>query len=342
MRPGLMDGVWCLMLAFTLQQAMCSANGAEMIGAVGSSITFHLRSLEGGAAAWSFHNDVIVVVLFGDPPEATFFDESLSCFKPRLAFPEKGSALTISQLRLEDAGTYTAKSAGVKTTFTLHVMGSDNPLHPPGELQVPAVTCAMQNCSAGICRYGLHCSASGAGAGNVSYTWSMGSTRRHGAMVVVEESALEEPLLTCTAQNPVSSRNVTVSSPAALCAEITTQPPTDGPHSSREAVIVAAAVAVSGVLLASVILVICCKPKGWRIFHLPADEAANTGGKSSTAVAWYQSGPQHLPAPSPCMHGSELQEVTQTMFLGLELCSFPVSSWKTSCQPTKTDLGAQP
>ncbi|KAM8986363.1 SLAM family member 7-like [Ara ararauna] len=279
MRPGLMDGVWCLMLAFTLQQAMCSTNGAEMIGAVGSSITFHLRSLEGGAAAWSFHNDVIVVVLFGDPPEATFFDES---FKPRLAFPEKGSALTISQLRLEDAGTYTAKSAGVKTTFTLHVYG---------ELQVPAVTCAMQNCSAGICRYGLHCSASGAGAGNVSYTWSMGSTRRHGAMVVVEESALEEPLLTCTAQNPVSSRNVTVSSPAALCAEITTQPPTDGPHSSREAVIVAAAVAVSGVLLASVILVICCKPKGWRIFHLPADEAANTEARAECITVYAQVGP---------------------------------------------------
>lgn len=97
-----------------------STNGAEMIGTVGSSITFHLQSLEGGAAAWSFHNEVIVTVRFGDPPEATFFDDS---FKPRLAFPGNGSALSISRLRLEDAGTYTAKSAGVKTTFTLHVYG---------------------------------------------------------------------------------------------------------------------------------------------------------------------------------------------------------------------------
>ncbi|NXK79733.1 LY9 protein, partial [Amazona guildingii] len=203
---GLMDGVWCLMLAFVLQQARCTTNGAEVIGAVGSSVTFHLRSLEGGAAAWSFHDDVIAVVLFGDPPEATFFDDG---FKPRLAFPGKGSALTISRLRLEDAGTYTAKTAGVKTTFTLRVYG---------ELQVPAVTCAVRNCSAGICRYALRCAASGAGVGNVSYTWSVGSARRRGAVVLVEESALDEPLLTCEAQNPVSSRNVTVASPAALCA----------------------------------------------------------------------------------------------------------------------------
>uniref|UniRef100_A0A8B9G5P7 Ig-like domain-containing protein n=1 Tax=Amazona collaria TaxID=241587 RepID=A0A8B9G5P7_9PSIT len=175
---------WC---GAPLLSAGCSTNGAEVIGAVGSSITFHLRSLEGGAAAWSFRDDVIAVVLFGDPPEATFFDDG---FKPRLAFPGKGSALTISRLRLEDAGTYTAKS-----------------------LQVPAVTCAVRNCSAGICRYALRCAASGAGAGNVSYTWSVGSARRHGAVVLVEESALDEPLLTCTAQNPVSSRNVTVASP---------------------------------------------------------------------------------------------------------------------------------
>ncbi|KAM4644255.1 SLAM family member 5-like isoform 2-T2 [Amazona ochrocephala] len=270
MGPGLMDGVWCLMLAFVLQQARCSTNGAELIGAVGSSITFHLRSLEGGAAAWSFRDDVIAVVLFGDPPEATFFDDG---FKPRLAFPGKGSALTISRLRLEDAGTYTAKTAGVKTTFTLRVYGM---------LQVPAVTCAVRNCSAGVCRYALRCAASGAGAGNVSYTWSVGSARRHGAVVLVEESALDEPLLTCTAQNPVSSRNVTVASPAALCA---------GTHSNREAAIAATAVAVSGVLLASVILVICCKPKGWRIFHLPADEAVNTEARAECTTVYAQVGP---------------------------------------------------
>lgn len=85
---------------------------------MGRSVTFHLKNLDRKATAWSFHNDVIVTVKFGDPPEVTFFDDS---YKPRLAFSKNGSALTISQLRMDDAGTYTAKTSGVKATFTLHV-----------------------------------------------------------------------------------------------------------------------------------------------------------------------------------------------------------------------------
>lgn len=91
---------------------------AEVTSAVGRSVTFLLQSLDEDAAAWSFHNDVIVTVKFGNPPEATFFDNN---YKPRLAFPKNGSALTISQLTMDDAGTYTAKTSGVKTTFILHV-----------------------------------------------------------------------------------------------------------------------------------------------------------------------------------------------------------------------------
>ncbi|XP_061298379.1 T-lymphocyte surface antigen Ly-9 isoform X2 [Pezoporus flaviventris] len=265
-----MDGFWCLTLAFVLQQATRSTRGTELIGAVGSSITFHLQSPAGEAAAWSFHGDVVVTVRFGDPPEATFFDDS---FKPRLAFPGNGSALSISRLSLEDAGTYTAKSAGTKTAFTLRVYGV---------LEEPTVTCTGQNCSAGVCRYALLCAANGAGAGDVSYAWSMGSTWSAGAAVLVEESPVEEPLLTCTAQNPVSSRNITVGSAAALCA---------GTHSSRRAVIAAAAVVGSGALLASVILVLCCKPKGWRIFHLPADEAVNTEARAEYTTVYAQVGP---------------------------------------------------
>ncbi|KFV95383.1 SLAM family member 5, partial [Eurypyga helias] len=187
----------------------CAGDGAEVSGAVGRSVTFSLQSLDGGAAAWSFHNDVIATVKFGDPPEATFFDDN---YKLRLAFPENGSALTISQLRMDDAGTYTAKASGVKTTFTLHVYR---------ELAVPTVTCVAQNCSTNSCHYMLHCAASSPGSGNVSYGWSLGGWPwGEGPTVQVEESPLDEPpsLLTCTAQNPVSSRNFTVTSPAALCA----------------------------------------------------------------------------------------------------------------------------
>ncbi|NWH55377.1 SLAF5 protein, partial [Fregata magnificens] len=189
--------------------AACTCHRTEVTRAVGRSVTFCLQSLDGKAAAWSFHNDVIVTVKFGYPPEPTFFDDN---YKPRLAFPKNGSALTISQLRMDDAGTYTVKTSGLKTTFTLHMYR---------ELAVPTVTCTAQNCSADGCRYTLHCTALGSGSGNVSYGWSMGGWPwSEGPTVLVEESPPDKPPLplTCTAQNPVSSRNVTVLSPAALCA----------------------------------------------------------------------------------------------------------------------------
>ncbi|NXV87781.1 SLAF5 protein, partial [Calonectris borealis] len=185
----------------------CTGNGAEVTGAVGRSVTFHLQSPAGKAAAWSFQNDVIATVKFGNPPEVTFFDEK---YKQRLTFLKDGSELTISQLRMDDAGTYTVKDSGVKTTFTLQVYR---------ELAVPTVTCAARNCSADGCRYTLHCTAAGSGSGNISYGWSMGGWQwSEGPIVLVEESPPNESPLTCTARNPVSSRNTTVISPAALCA----------------------------------------------------------------------------------------------------------------------------
>ncbi|NXT37849.1 SLAF5 protein, partial [Pelecanoides urinatrix] len=185
----------------------CTGDGAEVTRAVGRSVTFRLQSPVGEAAAWSVQNDVIASVKFGNPPDATFYDEK---YKQRWTFLKNGSELTISQLRMDDAGTYTAKSSGVKTTFTLHVYR---------ELAVPTVTCVAQNCSADGCRYTLHCTAAGSGSGNVSYGWSMGGwSWREGPIVLVEESPQDESPLMCTARNPVSSRNTTVISLAALCA----------------------------------------------------------------------------------------------------------------------------
>lgn len=87
---------------------------------------------------------------------------------------------------------------------------------------MPTVTCAAQNCSAAGCLYTLRCTASGSGSGNVSYGWSGGDLpMSEGPTVLVEEPPPDKPPpppLTCTARNPVSSRNATVTSPAALCA----------------------------------------------------------------------------------------------------------------------------
>ncbi|KAM6229230.1 SLAM family member 5-like isoform 4-T4 [Spheniscus humboldti] len=271
---GSMDVFWCLLLAALLfHHTTCTSDGAEVTSAVGRSVTFLLQSLDGQAAAWSFHNDVIVTVKFGNPPEAIFLDDN---YKPRWAFPKNGSALTISQLRMDDAGTYTAKISGVKTTFILHVYR---------ELEVPTVTCAAQNCSADGCRYTLRCTVSGSGYGNVSYGWSVGDwSRSEGPTVLVEELPLNKslPLLMCTVRNPVSSRNTTVVSPAALCA---------GTYSSGQAGIVAALVTGVGVLLVVVIFVIYRKSKGRRIFCLPAAEATNTEAGVEYATVYAQVGP---------------------------------------------------
>ncbi|XP_054662586.1 SLAM family member 5 isoform X7 [Grus americana] len=279
-----MDVFWCLPFTLLLlHQAMCIDDGAEVTRAAGSSVTFHLQNLHGQAAVWSFHNNVIATVIFGNPPEVIFFDDN---YKTRLAFTENGTALTINQLRMDDAGTYTAKISGVKNTLYLHT------LHMYRELVVPTVTCVAQNCSANSCSYTLHCTVSGSGSdfGNVSYDWSMEDQPwSKGPMVLVEELPQDKLLLlTCTVRNPISSRNITIISPAALCA---------GTYSSRQVGIVAISVIVVGVLLAVVIFVIYRKCKGQRIFCLPAAEAMNTGARAEYMTVYAQIGPsqqEHL------------------------------------------------
>lgn len=81
------------------------------------------------------------------------------------------------------------------------------------------VMCVAQNCSANNCSYTLRCTVSGSGFGNVSYSWSKGgSPWSKEPELLVEEQSPDETLLTCTVKNPVSTRNVTVTSAAALCA----------------------------------------------------------------------------------------------------------------------------
>ncbi|NXN53456.1 SLAF7 protein, partial [Rynchops niger] len=201
-----MDVLWCLPLTLLLlHQAACASDQVEMVGAVGRSVTFFLQSMD-TTTAWSFRSELIVTVKFGNPPEIVYFEDN---YKSRLAFPKNGSALTISQLRMDDTGTYTAKWEGAKTSFALRVYR---------ELAVPTVTCVAQNCSANGCRYTLRCTTSGSGFGNISYHWSAGGwPLSEGPTALVEESPPERLPLTCMAQNPVSSRNATVISPTALC-----------------------------------------------------------------------------------------------------------------------------
>ncbi|TRZ06151.1 hypothetical protein HGM15179_020956 [Zosterops borbonicus] len=92
----------------------------ELIRAVGGSVTFrsHNTDTKGNAAFWDFGTNAIVTVIFEDPPRPVFSKEE---FKTRFTVSERGRALSISQLRMEDAGTYSVNIEGKKSTFTLLV-----------------------------------------------------------------------------------------------------------------------------------------------------------------------------------------------------------------------------
>ncbi|XP_050186519.1 SLAM family member 7-like [Myiozetetes cayanensis] len=268
-----MDAFQFLFLAslVLLHRAMGDDSETEVIGAVGGSVTFHIHDLAGDAAFWHFGNVPIVTVEFSEPPVTVFSDNK---YKTRLTISEQGRALTISQLTMEDAGTYSALNPKAKSTFTLHVYS---------ELAEPRVSCEAQNCSAGGCRYGLRCALPGAGdhspgLGNVSYGWSVGEQPRgEGPTVLVEESPPEESVpLTCWARNPVSSRNVTVR-PAELCA---------GTDSIPLAVIIA--LTVTAAVALSAVALFYCRSKGWRIFHLSATGATDTEARQELTTVYAQ------------------------------------------------------
>ncbi|NWZ72773.1 LY9 protein, partial [Acrocephalus arundinaceus] len=180
----------------------------EVIGAVGGSVTFRIpnTATEGKAALWSFGDDPIVA--FGNSPQPLFFQKN---YETHFTVSERGRTLKISQLSMEDAGTYSVTINGKTSTFTLRVYR---------ELVEPRVTCEAQNCSDGSCSFSLRCSVPGDGFGNISYTWRVrGQTQDEGSVVLLEDkSCLDEPEpVTCTAQNAVSSRSVTVTTPGVLC-----------------------------------------------------------------------------------------------------------------------------
>ncbi|KAF4805061.1 hypothetical protein TURU_002387 [Turdus rufiventris] len=204
------EKLWITLLTMLvlLHQTMSTSNTEEVFRAVGRSVTFRIQDTSGrDAAVWYFGNESIVTASFEDPPQAVFSNQT---FKTRFAVSEKGRALSISQLMLEDSGTYSVTIGKKTSTFILRVYR---------ELAEPTVTCEAQSCSSGgSCRFSLRCSVSGTDFGNIFYSWRMGHRLwdKGPVLLWVNKSSLEEPL-TCTARNPVSSRNVTISTPGELC-----------------------------------------------------------------------------------------------------------------------------
>ncbi|XP_041324576.1 T-lymphocyte surface antigen Ly-9-like isoform X2 [Pyrgilauda ruficollis] len=280
-----MDVFWIPLLAILtlLHPTTSTSDPTEVIGVLGGSVTFHTHNTGGKPALWFFGTEAIMTVVFEDPPRRPVFHKDE--FKTRFAVSENGRALSISQLRMEDAGTYSVTIDGKKSTFTLQVFR---------ELAEPTVTCEAQNCSDGSCSFSLRCSVPGAGLGNVSYSWRVRDRPQDGGSVVlwVNESSREEPEpLTCTARNPVSSRNVTVTTPGVLCS---------GALSSSQVGVRGGVVIVVGILVAaflSLCLVFLGKSKGWRKFHLSNSKPADTAATDYTTV-YAEVGPSQQGVPN--------------------------------------------
>uniref|UniRef100_A0A8D2M357 Immunoglobulin V-set domain-containing protein n=1 Tax=Zonotrichia albicollis TaxID=44394 RepID=A0A8D2M357_ZONAL len=95
-----------------------ASDPTEVIGVLGKSVTFHTPNTDANPALWFFGDKPIVTVAFEDPPQPIFYKDK---FKTRFAVSERGRALKISQLRMEDAGTYSVTINGKRSNFTLQV-----------------------------------------------------------------------------------------------------------------------------------------------------------------------------------------------------------------------------
>ncbi|XP_074385793.1 uncharacterized protein LOC141725680 isoform X2 [Zonotrichia albicollis] len=187
-----------------------ASDTTELIGAMSGSVTFRSHNPDRNVALWSFGSDPIVTVVFRTPPRLIFFEDK---FKTRFAVRENGHALSIRRLTMEDAGIYSVNINRKTSTFTLQVFR---------KLAELTVTCEAQNCSDGSCSCCLRCSTPG-DTGSKECFQSISSTlaqpRAESPMQEVNETSQDglEPV-TCTARNPVSSRDIVVTTPRVLCA----------------------------------------------------------------------------------------------------------------------------
>ncbi|CAN8207030.1 unnamed protein product [Coccothraustes coccothraustes] len=271
-----------LAILMLLLQTMSASDPTEVIGVLGGSVTFRSHNTDGKTALWNFGDDPIVAVKFEDPSQPLFFEEK---FKTRFAVSKNSHMLTISPLRMEDAGTYSVKIDRKTSTFTLRVFR---------ELAEPTVTCETLNCSDDSCSSSLLCSAQGDGVGNVSYTWWVrGQTLDVSSVVLLvnETSPDELEPLTCTARNPVSSRNVTVTSPGELCA---------GAHSSSQVEVRRGFWVLAGsLLMLSLVafLMFLWKSRGWTKFRLSKSNPLDTGATNDYTTVYAEVGPTQQRVP---------------------------------------------
>nr|XP_023955634.2 uncharacterized protein LOC101935514 isoform X3 [Chrysemys picta bellii] len=209
-----------LLLLLLLQPgeySRAAADEAELTGILGGSVTFPLRisaeqKFKNGA--WSVNTRSLVTVTAGKPPHVLVFNPS---YEGRLRFSDESYSLQITDLRMEDTGSYTVEFSTDKEQFayrefTLHVSKGQLP---------PTIACDSVACEDDACIYTLRCAVRD-GRENVTYSWSKAPSSVLSTDSIVHipqrhQAAREN--ITCTARVPDGNSSRRTVSPKDFCAE---------------------------------------------------------------------------------------------------------------------------
>uniref|UniRef100_A0A674JE22 Ig-like domain-containing protein n=1 Tax=Terrapene triunguis TaxID=2587831 RepID=A0A674JE22_9SAUR len=199
------------------EYSRAAADETELTGILGGSVTFPLRisaAQKFKNGAWSVNTRSLVTVTAGKPPRVLVFNPS---YEGRLRFSDESYSLQITDLRMEDTGSYTVEFSTDKEQFayrefTLHVSKGQLP---------PTIACDSVACEDDACIYTLRCAVRD-GRENVTYSWSNApsSVLSTGSIVHIpqrHQAARED--VTCTARAPDGNSSRRTVSPKDFCAE---------------------------------------------------------------------------------------------------------------------------
>uniref|UniRef100_A0A8C8SNK7 Ig-like domain-containing protein n=1 Tax=Pelusios castaneus TaxID=367368 RepID=A0A8C8SNK7_9SAUR len=179
----------------------------ELTGIEGGTVTFFLGipAEQYESVAWTV-NQTRSLVNVGTGTTPTILDKS---YEERLRVPARNDSLQLSNLRMEDTGTYSAQITFTKGTmhrqFTLRMYRKWVP--------APTIACDSVTCGNETCDYSLTCTVRG--GENVTYQWTHpagDAVVSTGPILQISQRPPADPLtITCTAQNPVSDSSTTSS-----------------------------------------------------------------------------------------------------------------------------------
>lgn len=209
--------MWLLFLCLQTwpEAAGRDADSLVVNGILGESVTFPLHIQEPQKVkniAWVSKSSVAFVKpgLQGAPPDVTV---TQATYEGRIAVIDQNYDLVITDLRVEDAGTYKADINTENTITTTKLYH----LHIYRRLGKPKITQSLVTFSNNSCNVTLTCSVEKEEK-NVTYSWSPLGERSN-VLQIFQSPEDQKLTYTCTARNPVSNSSDSVTAQQ-LCTDI--------------------------------------------------------------------------------------------------------------------------